>query len=321
MTEAKHAWSSGVQDDAAARRPQAGGPKGRGSLHRLMQRRSTIAFLMTLPLITLVVTLVAYPAGYAIWLSMLDRTMTRFVGLDNFAFLLGRERFWMVVYQTCLLAFAAVVLKAIIGFVAAHFMHNIPTRGQRKWRGMLLVPWVIPPAMSILAWRLLYDSSFGAFNWIVEHLGMDRIFWLGETGWARFSVVLVSVWMGAPFFMIMYLASLKSVPEELYEAASIDGATWWQRTRYVTWPMTRNIIAITMLFSLIGSFAGFTIVAVLTNGGPLGTTQVLGTATFLVGILGGNLPLGASMSLFMVPILAVAAAFILRGIARRGSES
>ena len=109
---------------------------------------------------------------------------------------------------------------------------------------------------------------------------MDRIIWLGETGWARFCVILVSVWFGAPFFMVMYLASLKSVPVELYEAASIDGATWWQRTRYVTLPMMRNIIALTMIFSLIGSFAGFTIVAVLTNGGPLGTTQVLGTAAF-----------------------------------------
>ena len=319
--EARHDPSSDLQTGAGACLRRATRPVGRGSLRKLMQRKSTIAFLMTLPLITLIVVLVAYPAGYAIWLSMLDRTMTRFVGLDNFAYLLGRDRFWMIVYQTCLLAVAAVALKAIIGFVAAHLMHNIPTRGQRKWRGMLLVPWVIPPVMSILAWRLLYDPSFGAFNWILEHLGMDRVFWLGETGWARFSVVLTSVWMGAPFFMIMYLASLKSVPEELYEAASIDGATWWQRTRYVTWPMTRNIIAITMLFSLIGSFAGFTIVAVLTNGGPLGTTQVLGTATFLVGILGGNLPMGASMSLFMVPILAVAAVFILRGIARRGSES
>jgi multiple sugar transport system permease protein len=103
---------------------------------------------------------------------------------------------------------------------------------------------------------------------------MDRVIWLGETGWARFSVILVTVWFGAPFFMVMYLASLKSVPEELYEAASIDGATWWQRIRYVTFPMMRNVIAITMIFSLIGSFAGFTIVNVLTNGGPLGATQV-----------------------------------------------
>jgi multiple sugar transport system permease protein len=246
--------------------------------------------------------------------------MTRFVGLDNFAFLLGRERFWMVVYQTCAFAVIAVVLKAVMGFAAAHFVHNLPSKGQRKWRGMLLVPWVIPAAMSVLGWRLLFEPSFGAFNWLLEHLGMDRILWLGETGWARFSVILVTVWFGAPFFMVMYLASMKSVPEELYEAASIDGATWWQRTRYVTLPMMRNIIALTMIFSLIGSFAGFTIVSVLTNGGPLGTTQVLGTAAFAVGIMSGNLPLGASVSLFMVPVLAVATTYILRGIAKRGSE-
>ena len=296
-------------------------PINRGGLRKLMQRRSTIAFLMALPLFTLIVGLVAYPAGYAIWLSMLDRRMTTFVGLGNFGFLLTRHGFWMVVWQTCLFAVCAVACKALIGFVVAHFVHVLPTKGQRKWRGMLLVPWVIPPAMSTLAWRLMLDPSFSAFNWILAHLGVDGVFWLGETGWARFSVVLVSVWMGAPFFMVMYLASLKSVPEELYEAAAIDGASWWQRIRYVTFPLMRNVIAITMLFSLIGSFAGFTIVTVLTNGGPLGTTQVLGTASFLVGIMAGNLPLGAAVSLFMVPILAVAATLILRGIARRGGDA
>ena len=309
-----------VQADAHVRKRRARGPVGRGSLHKLMQRKSTIAFLMTLPLLTLILLLVAYPSGFAIYLSMLDRSMTRFVGLDNFAFLVGRDRFWMVVYQTCLIAIIAVALKASLGFVAAHFMNNIPSRGQRKWRGMLLLPWVIPPAMSILAWRLLYDSSFGAFNWILEHVGLPRISWLAEADWARFAVILASVWLGAPFFMIMYLASLKSVPEELYEAASIDGASWWQRIRYVTLPMTRNVIAITMLFALIGGFAGFTIVNVLTHGGPLGATQVLGTAAFYAGLAGGNFPRGAAIALCMVPILAVAATLILRSIARRGSE-
>jgi multiple sugar transport system permease protein len=319
--EGKRSLSSiDVQADAHTRQRPARRPIGRGSLHKLMRRRSTIAFLMTLPLLALMIGLVAYPTGFAIYLSMLDRTMTRFVGLDNFAYLVSRERFWMVVYQTCAFAVIAVALKAFLGFVAAHLVHNLPTKGQRKWRGMLLVPWVIPAAMSVLGWRLLFEPSFGAFNWILEHLGMDRIIWLGETGWARFSVVLVTVWFGAPFFMVMYLASLKSVPEELYEAAAIDGATWWQRIRYVTFPMMRNIIALTMIFSLIGGFAGFTIVSVLTNGGPLGTTQVLGTSAFLVGIMGGNLPMGASVSLFMVPVLAAAAIYVLRGVAKRGSE-
>ncbi|MEA2914365.1 MAG: multiple sugar transport system permease protein [Bradyrhizobium sp.] len=295
-------------------------PEGEDS-HKSMQRKSTIAFLMTLPLILLILVLVAYPAGYAVYLAMLNKGMTRFVGLGNFEFLFGRDTFWMVVYQSCLFTFTAVFFKVIIGFVIAHFVHNVPSKGQRKWCGMLLVPWVIPPAMSTLAWRWLFDPSYSAINWILEHIGLDRISWLGETGWARFSVILANVWFGAPFFMIMYLASLKSVPEQLYEAASIDGATWWQRTRYVTLPMMRNIIAITVLSSLIGTFATFDVVAVLTQGGPLRTTQVFATYAFSVGILSGDLPLGASVSLFMLPILAVAATFILRGVIKRGNEA
>jgi multiple sugar transport system permease protein len=306
--------------DIAARGPAVAGGDNRSSLHKLMQRKSTVAFLMALPLILLVVTLVAYPAGYAVYLATLNKGMTRFVGLGNFEFLFGRETFWLVVYQSCLFAITAVIFKALIGFVVAHFVHNIPSKGQRKWRGMLLVPWVIPPAMSTLAWLWLFDPSYSAINWILAHFGIAGVPWTGETDWARFSVILVNVWIGSPFFMIMYLAALKSVPEQLYEAASIDGATWWQRIWYVTLPMMRNIIAITALFSLIVTFANFDIVRVLTAGGPLNSTHIFGTWAFRVGIEGGDIPLGASVSLFMVPILAVAATFILRDITKRGSE-
>ena len=306
--------------DIAARGAATATGDSRSSLHKLMQRKSTIAFLMALPLLILIFTLVAYPAGYAVYLATLNKGMTKFVGFGNFDFLFGRETFWMVVYQSCLFAITAVIFKAIIGFVVAHFVHNIPSKGQRKWRGMLLVPWVIPPAMSTLAWLWLFDPSYSAFNWILAHFDIGRVPWTGETGWARFSVILVNVWIGAPFFMIMYLAALKSVPEQLYEAASIDGATWWQRIWYVTLPMMRNIIAITALFSLIVTFANFDIVRVLTKGDPLNTTHVFATWAFRVGIESGDIPLGASVSLFMVPILAVAATFILRDITKRGSE-
>jgi multiple sugar transport system permease protein len=306
--------------DIAARSSAIATPDRRNGLHKLMQRKSTIAFLMALPLILLIGILVAYPAGYAIWLSMLNKSMTKFVGFGNFEFLFKRPTFWDIVFQSCLFAITAVIFKAIIGFVVAHFVHNIPSKGQRKWRGMLLVPWVIPPAMSTLAWLWLFDPSYSAFNWILAHFGIDRIPWTGEAEWARFSVILVNVWIGSPFFMIMYLAALKSVPEQLYEAASIDGATWWQRIWYVTLPMMRNIIAITALFSLIVTFANFDIVRVLTAGGPLTSTHVFATWAFRVGIESGDIPLGATVSLFMVPILAVAAAFILRDINKRGSE-
>jgi multiple sugar transport system permease protein len=291
------------------------------SLKNALKRKSTVAFLMTLPLILLISILVIYPALYAIHLATLNKAMTKFVGLGNFQFLFKRETFWMVVEQSCLFAITAVIFKALIGFIVAHFAHNIPSKKQRKWRGMLLVPWVIPPAMSTLAWLWLFDPSYSAFNYTLSAFGIGPISWLGEVGWARFSVILVNVWVGAPFFMIMYLASLKSVPDQLYEAAAIDGANWWQRIWYVTLPMMRNIIAITTLFSLIVTFANFDITRILTAGGPLDHTHLFATWAFKIGIESSDIPLGASVSLFMAPILAIAAVFILRDISQRGNEA
>ena len=293
----------------------------KSGLRRAMERKSSIAFLMALPLIVLLSVMVLYPALYSLHLATLNKSMERFVGLSNFTFLFKRETFWMVVKQSCIFAITAVVFKSLIGFIVAHFVHNIPGKGQRKWRGMLLVPWVIPPAMSTLAWLWLFDPSYSAFNWILALFGIGPVAWTGDAYWARFSVILVNVWYGAPFFLIMYLAALKSVPEQLYEAAAIDGANWWQRIWYVTLPMMRNIIAITTLFSLIVTFANFDIVRILTQGGPLDHTHIFATWAFRVGIEGSDIPLGASVSLFMVPILAIAAIFILRDVNKRGNEA
>src|SRR3954470_7449682 len=292
----------------------------RGGLRRLARRKSTLALVMALPLIVLIGTLVIYPALYSIYLSMLNKSLERFVGLANFSFLFSRDTFWMVVKQSCIFAVSAVLFKALIGFCVAHFVHNIPTKGQRKWRGMLLIPWVIPPAMSTLGWFWLFDPSYSAFNWIFVRLGIPAVTWLGDPMWARFSVILVNVWYGAPFFLIMYLAALKSVPEQLYEAAAIDGASAWQRFVHITLPMMRNIIAITVLFSLIVTFANFDIVQIMTAGGPRNMTHVFATYAFLLGIRSGDIPLGSAVSLFMFPILAVAAVFILRGVHKRGKE-
>jgi multiple sugar transport system permease protein len=304
-------------NNVAASRPT----RRRTSLRATLRRKSTSAFLMTLPLILLVGILVVYPAFYSLHLATLNKSMQRFVGLGNFQFLFKRETFWLVVEQSCIFAISAVIFKALIGFVVAHLVHNIPAKGQRKWRGMLLVPWVIPPAMSTLAWLWLFDPSYSAFNYTLSSFGIGPISWLGDANWARFSVILVNVWFGAPFFMIMYLASLKSVPEQLYEAAAIDGANWWQRIWYVTLPMMRNIIAITTLFSLIVTFANFDITRILTAGGPLDHTHLFATWAFKIGIEGSDIPLGASVSLFMLPILAIAAVFILRDINNRGNEA
>jgi multiple sugar transport system permease protein len=287
----------------------------------LARRRSRLAFLMCLPLLLIILGLVVYPALYSLHLATLNKSMQRFVGLGNFSFLFSRELFWMVVEQSAIFAVTAVVFKALIGFIVAHLVNNLPDRGQRKWRGMLLIPWVMPPAMSTLVWWWLFDPSYSALNWLLATVDLGPVSWLGNPGWARFSVILVNVWYGAPFFIIMYLAALKSVPAQLYEAAAIDGANALQRLWYVTLPMLRSIIAITVLFSLIVTFANFDIVRILTNGGPSDLTHVFATYAFKLAIEGNDIPLGACVSLFMFPFLGLAAIFILRDVHRRSTEA
>jgi multiple sugar transport system permease protein len=317
MADTVQTWS-GAPNTAPALRGIAL-PSAQG-LRRLLRRRTTIAFLMCLPLIVIIAGLVIYPALYSIYLSMLNKAQTRFIGLGNFSFLLSRDVFVMVVEQTAIFALSAVFFKALIGLITAHLINNLPAKGQRKWRGMLLVPWVIPLALSSLSWWWLFDPTNSAFNYTLESLGYRQIPWLSDPYWARFSVILVNVWYGAPFFLIMYLAALKSVPEQLYEAAAIDGANAWQKFVHITLPMMRNIIAITVLFSLIVTFANFDIVQIMTAGGPRNMTHVFATYAFMLGIRSGDLPLGAATSLFMFPILALAAIFILRGVRKRGRE-
>src|SRR5215510_5487506 len=275
MADTIHTWTPALSETSAPTVRKSG-------LHRFMRQRSTIAFLMCLPLIVIITCLVVYPAFYSIYLSMLNKAQTRFLGLGNFTYLLSRDVFWMVVWQSAIFALSAVFFKAVIGLMTAHLINNLPAKGQRKWRGVLLVQWVIPLALSSLEWWWLFEPTHSAFNWVLKGLGFNEVAWLSDPYWARFSVILVNVWYGAPFFLIMYLAALKSVPEQLYEAAAIDGANAWQKFVHITLPMMRNIIAITVLFSLIVTFANFDIVQIMTAGGPRNMTHVFATYSFLL---------------------------------------
>src|SRR5256886_8044310 len=173
--------------EAALQAPEmVSATRRRSALLKAMRRKSTIAFLMTLPVILLVALLVLYPALYSIHLATLNKSMERFIGFGNFLFLFKRETFWMVVRQSCIFAITAVIFKALIGFIVAHFVHNIPSRGQRKWRGMLLVPWAIPPAMSCLAWLWLFDPSYSPFNWPLDKVDIGPVAWTGHAKWGGF---------------------------------------------------------------------------------------------------------------------------------------
>jgi multiple sugar transport system permease protein len=188
------------------------------------KQKPVVAFFLCVPLLALIFGLVVYPFFYAIYLSMLNKRETAFVGLANFYFLFKRDTFWMVVQQSIVFAVAAVFFKVLFGFIVASLVNNLPEKRQRLWRGLALVPWVMPPALSTLGWWWLFDPTHSAINWLLAGIGGPHIAWLSEPNWARFAVILVNIWFGAPFFLIMYLAGLKSVPQELYESAAIDGA-------------------------------------------------------------------------------------------------
>ena len=285
-----------------------------------MSQKQRVAFFLCLPLLLLVSSLVIYPFFYAIYLSMLNKRETEFVGLDNFIFLFNRDTFWMVVRQSTVFALTAVLFKVLIGFIVSHIVHFLPEARQRLWRGLIVVPFVMPPALSSLGWWWLFDPTHSALNWVLAAVGGPHIAWLSEPNWARFSVILVNIWIGAPFFFLMYLAGLKSVPKDLYESAVIDGASVWQKMVHITLPMMRNIIMITTLYSIIVTFSNYDIVRVLTLGGPRNTTHMFATYSFNLGILSGDIPLGAAVSLFMFPILAVLAFLILRNVRERASN-
>lgn len=159
----------------------------------LLRRKPAVAVLMCVPLFALILGLVAYPFFHALFLATLNKAETAFVGLDNFSFLFGRQTFWMVVRQSLLFALVAVVFKALIGLAAAHAINTIPTKGQRKWRGMMLIPWVIPPALSTLGWWWLFEPTYSAINWGLTKLAVPAVPWLSDTFWARFSIILVNV--------------------------------------------------------------------------------------------------------------------------------
>lgn len=286
-----------------------------GLLSRLKSRRMA-AYWMILPLVVLIIGLVVYPFIYSVYLSFENKAETKFVGLKNYKRLLSYDTFWLVVGNSFRFTLTAVFFKATLGLILALILNNLPFGGQRIWRGVSLIPWVMPLALSSMGWWWIFEPTHSAIDWILVQLGGTAKPWLSDPYWARVSTIVTNIWYGTPFFMIMYLAGLKSIPESLYEVASIDGARALQRFRYVTFPMLSRLIAITVMFSTIVTFANFDIVRILTRGGPRYTTHLFGTYAFNIGIESGHLPRGSAVALFMFPVLGVAAFFILRNIAR-----
>lgn len=294
-----------------------------GVLKRLqdaLDKERVLGYVLVAPAVILLVALIAYPFVIAVWLSVTDRVIAQsasgnFVGLDNFARIMQNSIFQQTVINTFNYTFVSVFFKLALGLLMALVLNEaIPFRNM--FRGALLLPWVVPTSLSALGWLWMFDPTYSVVNWLLVNLGLTAKgpLWLGDPFWAMLSVQLVNIWRGVPFFGISLLAGLQTIPQELYEAAEVDGANAWQRFRHITWPLLIPVTTVVTLFSIIQTFGDFQIVYVLTRGGPMNTTHLFATLSHQIAILGAKISEGAAISLFMFPILVIVIILQLRYI-------
>jgi ABC-type sugar transport system permease subunit len=281
-----------------------------GGLRRLLGPDYRMGYLFVTPIALLVLSLVAYPFCYAIYLSMtykLVGTPPVFVGFENYVRLTWDGFFQRAVVNSFIFTFGSVGVKLVLGVVMALVL-TAPIRWRSFWTGVLLIPWVAPTVVSALNFLWIFDGSLGVLNYLLVRVFRvipQGIGWLSEPGWAMGSVVAVNIWRGFPFFGISFLAGMRAIPGELYEAAAVDGASTLQRFRHVTLPGIRNIMIIVVLLSTIWTFNDFQIVYILTKGGPGGTTMVMPVLTYETAFGAQRLGEAIAVALYLLPALAV----------------
>jgi multiple sugar transport system permease protein len=269
-----------------------------------------LGYLFVLPMVVMVLALVAYPFCYAAYLSLTRKYVgvpPVFVGFENYVRLAYDGFFRRAVWNSFVFTFASVGFKLVLGMVMALVLTS-RIRYRNLFTGLLLIPWVAPTVVSALNFLWIFDASLGVLNYLlvkVFRILPQGVGWLSEPGTAMASVIFVNIWRGFPFFGISFLAGLKAIPGEQYEAAAVDGANIVQRFRHVTLPALRNIIIIVMLLSTIWTFNDFAIVYILTKGGPGGATQVLPVFTYEMAFGAQRLGEAIAVALYMLPALAM----------------
>jgi multiple sugar transport system permease protein len=274
-----------------------------------------------LPAGALLLVFLTYPLGLGTWLGFTDAKIGRdgvWVGLDNFRYLIGDSVAQLSLFNTLFYTGFASVAKFVLGLWLALLLNrNLPFKS--ILRAAVLLPFIVPTALSAIAFWWLYDAQFSVISWTLTKLGLIHryIDFLGDPWNARFSTVAANIWRGTPFIAICLLAGLQTIPLSLYEAAALDGATPWQRFRYVTLPLLTPIIAVVMTFSVLFTFTDFQLIYVLTSGGPLNATHLMATLSFQRAISGGSLGEGAALATLMIPFLLAAILFSYYGLQRR----
>ena len=290
-------------------------------LRQLLERKESLSAFLLAPAVLYIIALIGVPFFLAIFYSLSNATTgsarMSFVGLSNFIGAFESTIFLRALRNTFVFALSSQIVVLVLGNILALALHkSFP--GKTVIRFLILLPWVSPVALGTIGWKWMYDSLYSVVNWTLKAFGLihDDLMWLGEPTLAMLAVILVHAWRTLPFAAVIILAGITAIPQEVLEAASVDGANYWQRLFHVTLPLLLPIMCVSMLFGTIFTFTDMTVIYILTRGGPYDATQVLGSLAFFTGILGGDLGGGAAISLFLFPMLAALAVVMLR-IARR----
>ncbi len=317
---------------ASALLPTVVKPKLLARLGSWLDQERVLGYVLLAPALLLLITFVAYPFFYGLYISLTDTRIGhpgQFIGLDNFAYLPSDPTFVQTVGNSFLYTAVTTVFKLVLGiFLAVLLNQTFPFK--RFVRAAVLLPWIIPTVLSTLAWLWMFDATFSVINWALKnYFNIQGPIWLGDTlivkfgdvnlfktTWPLVSIMIVNIWRGTPFYGISFLAGMQTIPQELYEAAIVDGANAWQRFWRITLPLLRHVITIVLLLSIILTLADFQIVYVLTRGGPANSTHLFATYAFQTAVASADLGLGAAISMYMFPVLAIVVFLTLLSLRR-----
>jgi multiple sugar transport system permease protein len=299
---------------------------GSARFRRQLDRVQVLGPLLMAPAVLYMVAFLGLPFLLAIYFSLTDLTINNiqggfsFVGLENFVELFRDSIFLQALRNTLTFAIVSQLLSMILGQITALvLMKNF--RGKAIVRVLILLPWAVPIALGVLGWKWMFDSLYSLINWTLRAfhiLGPDQWpNWLGTSDLAMISVIIVHAWKAFPFAGVVFLGALMAIPQDVVDAAKVDGAGFWRQTFQVNLPIIAPIVSVGLVFSIVFAFTDMSVVWLLTKGGPINSTHVLGSYAFQVGIVSGDIGQGAAISLFLVPVLMVAMILTLRAMRRR----
>jgi multiple sugar transport system permease protein len=296
----------------------------RAAPRRWLRGRTLVPYALLSPAMLYMLGLLGYPFFLALYFSLSNASVQEsvgdFVGLKNYANIVGDAQFQKALLDSFIFTFGSGIVKGVLGTTLAFLLlRHFPAR--KVIRGFLMLPWTLPIALSVLAFKFgMFDPQFSVVNWVASHLGIIHSpypNWLGDPVYAMIAVITVNIWRGFPFSAIIVLAGLTSIPTEIIDAARVDGANWFQRWQKVIVPMIAPILFVGLTFDVVFTFTDLSVVYLLTNGGPINATDTLPTLAFRTGVLGGDLARGSSVALFMLPLLVLMVALMLRSLRRR----